>query len=305
MHGATLLDGADTVLRPAILWNDGRASAECAEIEAACPDARKIAGNIAMAGFTAPKLLWVKKHEPKNFDAVRKVLLPKDYVRLLLTGEYASDMSDASGTYWLDVGKRDWSDALLTATSLTARPYAALGRRLGGFRNIEGRSRATLGHEQAAGRGGRRWRQRGLGLRHRRGQAGCRFRVARHLGRAVRLEREILAQHRRRGACLLPRCAQYLAPDGRDPVGDRQSQLAFARAGRTGARAHQCAGPPSRRSVFAVLPALSLGRTDADQQSGCARRVPRHRSRDRPQGDDPGGAGRRGLCLPRLPARAA
>jgi xylulokinase len=119
MHGATLLDGADTVLRPAILWNDGRSAAECAELEAACPDARRIAGNIAMPGFTAPKLLWVRKHEPKIFAAVKKVLLPKDYVRLLLSGEYVSEMSDASGTYWLDVGKRDWSDALLAATGLT------------------------------------------------------------------------------------------------------------------------------------------------------------------------------------------
>jgi len=119
MHGATLLDGADRVLRPAILWNDGRSAAECAELETGCPDARKIAGNIAMPGFTAPKLLWVKKHEPKIFAAVRKVLLPKDYVRLLLSGEYVSEMSDASGTYWLDVSKRDWSDVLLAATGLT------------------------------------------------------------------------------------------------------------------------------------------------------------------------------------------
>ncbi len=119
MHGATLLDGADTVLRPAILWNDGRSAAECLELEAACPTARQIAGNIAMPGFTAPKLLWVRKHEPAIFAQVRKVLLPKDYVRLLLTGDYVSEMSDAAGTYWLDVARRDWSDALLTATGLT------------------------------------------------------------------------------------------------------------------------------------------------------------------------------------------
>lgn len=118
MHGATLLDAADTVLRPAILWNDGRAAAECAEIEAACPEARRIAGNIAMPGFTAPKLVWVRKHEPAIFARVRKVLLPKDYVRLRLAGEYASDMSDAAGTFWLDVARRDWSDALLAATDL-------------------------------------------------------------------------------------------------------------------------------------------------------------------------------------------
>jgi len=118
MHGATLLDASDRVLRPAILWNDGRAAQECAEIEIACPQARGITGNIPMPGFTAPKLLWVRKHEPRVFDATRRVLLPKDYIRLLLTAEHASDMSDASGTFWLDVGRRDWSDALLAATGL-------------------------------------------------------------------------------------------------------------------------------------------------------------------------------------------
>lgn len=118
MHGATLLDADDRVLRPAILWNDGRSSAECAEMEAALPALRDIAGNIAMPGFTAPKLAWVRKHEPQVFAKVAKVLLPKAYVRLLLTGEYAEDMSDAAGTLWLDVGKRDWSDELLAVTGL-------------------------------------------------------------------------------------------------------------------------------------------------------------------------------------------
>jgi xylulokinase len=118
MHGATLLDKNDKVLRPAILWNDGRSSAECAEIEAACPQSREISGNIAMPGFTAPKIAWVRKHEPEIYEKIAKVLLPKDYVRLLLTGDYVSDMSDAAGTLWLDVQKRDWSDALLAATGL-------------------------------------------------------------------------------------------------------------------------------------------------------------------------------------------
>ena len=129
MHGATLLDEADRVLRPAILWNDGRSSAECAVIEAACPRAHAITGNVAMAGFTAPKLLWVASHEPAVFARVRRVLLPKDYLRLRLTGEAVSDMSDASGTYWLDVGARAWSDALLEATGLdrSAMPRLAEG----------------------------------------------------------------------------------------------------------------------------------------------------------------------------------
>ena len=118
-HGATLLDKADKVLRPAILWNDARSFAECRDIEEREPRARKIAGNIPLAGFTAPKLVWVKKHEPRVFDKVAKVLLPKDYVRLRMTGEHASDMSDSSGTFWLDVAKRAWSDELLAATDMS------------------------------------------------------------------------------------------------------------------------------------------------------------------------------------------
>jgi xylulokinase len=81
--------------------------------------AEKITGNQAMPGFTAPKLLWVAKHEPELFSQVEKVLLPKDYLRLCMTGVFATDLSDASGTLWLDVGKRDWSDEMLTACSLT------------------------------------------------------------------------------------------------------------------------------------------------------------------------------------------
>lgn len=118
MHGATLLDGRDRPLRPAILWNDGRSFAECAELERAEPRAREITGNLAMPGFTAPKLMWIRRHEPDVFAAARKVLLPKDYVRLLMTGAYASDMSDAAGTLWLDVGARRWSAEMLEATGL-------------------------------------------------------------------------------------------------------------------------------------------------------------------------------------------
>ena len=118
MHGATLLDAADRPLRPAILWNDGRSMAECAAIEAAEPRARAITGNLAMPGFTAPKLAWVRAHEPEIFARVRSVLLPKDHLRLIMTGDKASDMSDSAGTLWLDVGARDWSDAMLTATGL-------------------------------------------------------------------------------------------------------------------------------------------------------------------------------------------
>ncbi len=121
MHGATLLDAAGRVLRPAILWNDGRSGAECAELHRLVPDLTLRAGNIAMPGFTAPKLLWVRHHEPDVFAATRTVLLPKDYVRFRLTGARVSDMSDAAGTLWLNVAARAWDDTLLAATGLTRR----------------------------------------------------------------------------------------------------------------------------------------------------------------------------------------
>lgn len=118
MHGATLLDKQQNILRPAILWNDGRSAQECRELEASVPNSRQITGNLMMPGFTAPKLKWVAKHEPGVFAQIDKVLLPKDYLRWKMSGVFASDMSDAAGTMWLDVGLRDWSDELLAATGL-------------------------------------------------------------------------------------------------------------------------------------------------------------------------------------------
>ncbi|WP_192456323.1 xylulokinase [Musicola keenii] len=119
MHGATLLDRRQQVLRPAILWNDGRSSLQCLELEQLTPDCQHITGNLMMPGFTAPKLKWVQQHEPEIFRQVDKVLLPKDYLRFRMTDGFASDMSDAAGTLWLDVAKRDWSDVLLNAGALT------------------------------------------------------------------------------------------------------------------------------------------------------------------------------------------
>lgn len=118
MHGATLLDAADEVIRPCILWNDTRSANEAAELDGD-PMFRRVTGNIVFPGFTAPKLLWVRKHEPRNWERVATVLLPKDYLRLWLSGEHAAEMSDAAGTSWLDTGARDWSDDLLAATGLT------------------------------------------------------------------------------------------------------------------------------------------------------------------------------------------
>jgi xylulokinase len=121
MHGATLLGPDGSVLRPAILWNDGRSVAECVELERLVPRSRQITGNLAMPGFTAPKLLWVARHEPELFRRTARVLLPKDYLRLCLTGEAVSEMSDAAGTLWLDVAGRAWSEEMLAATGLSIR----------------------------------------------------------------------------------------------------------------------------------------------------------------------------------------
>jgi xylulokinase len=125
MHGATLLDAADRPLRPCLLWNDARAGAACVALDARA-DFRGIGGNLVMAGFTAPKLEWVRVHEPDLFARVATVLLPKDFLRLWLTGEKLSDMSDSAGTLWLDVGARRWSPALLAATGLTERQMPGL-----------------------------------------------------------------------------------------------------------------------------------------------------------------------------------
>jgi xylulokinase len=121
MHGLVALDAADRVLRPAILWNDQRTGAECAEIEERLGLERLIAltGNRALTGFTAPKLLWLRRHEPDVYARIAHVLLPKDYVRLRLTGERAIDAADASGTLLFDVGARRWSEEVLDALEVS------------------------------------------------------------------------------------------------------------------------------------------------------------------------------------------
>jgi xylulokinase len=120
MHGLVALDANDRVLRPAILWNDQRTQAECDEIEETIGLNRLIAltGNRALTGFTAPKLLWLRHHEPDLYERIARIALPKDYVRLRLTGELATDVSDASGTLLLDVSRRRWSEEVLSALQL-------------------------------------------------------------------------------------------------------------------------------------------------------------------------------------------
>ncbi len=117
MHGLVVLDSELRVLRPAILWNDQRTAAECAEIEEriGLPQLLELTGNRALTGFTAPKLLWLRRHEPELYGRIRHVLLPKDYVRLRLSGELAADVADASGTLLFDVGRRTWSEEVCAA----------------------------------------------------------------------------------------------------------------------------------------------------------------------------------------------
>ena len=120
MHGLVLLDGEERVLRPAILWNDQRSAPECDRIEAELGLHRlvELTGNRALAGYTAPKLVWMRIHEPEVYERAAHVLLPKDYVRLRLTGEHAIDAGDASGTLLLDVAHRRWSDEMLAALEI-------------------------------------------------------------------------------------------------------------------------------------------------------------------------------------------
>ena len=120
MHGLVALDASDRPIRPAILWNDGRTGAECAEIEERIGPERLIAltGNRALTGFTAPKLLWLRRHEPDAYGRIARIMLPKDYVRLRLCGEHAIDVADASGTLLLDVARRRWSEDVLEALEL-------------------------------------------------------------------------------------------------------------------------------------------------------------------------------------------
>jgi xylulokinase len=117
-HGATLIDATQEVVRPAMLWNDGRAMAQCQSLAERVSDYADIIGSVLMPGFTAPKVEWVREHEPLHFNRIKKVLLPKDYLRLKITGEYATDLSDASGTAWLDINARNWSDKMLAASGL-------------------------------------------------------------------------------------------------------------------------------------------------------------------------------------------
>lgn len=154
MHGLVALDERDRVLRPAILWNDQRTAAECREIEDTIGLERliELTGNRALPGFTAPKLLWLRRHEPDVYARIARIALPKDYVRRRLCGEHATDMSDASGTLLLDVAARGWSDEVLRALELDRAwlPRVLESPMLSGCSH-EGVPVAAGGGDQAAG----------------------------------------------------------------------------------------------------------------------------------------------------------
>lgn len=164
MHGAVLLGDDERPLRPAILWNDGRSEDACRTLEERESRSRAITGNLAMPGFTAPKLVWVAEHEPEVFERTRSVVLPKDYVRLCMTGDQATDLSDASGTLWLDVGGRRWSAEMLDACGLRESSMPSLyegtqatGRLRAGVASAWGLERVPVvagAGDQAAGAAG-------------------------------------------------------------------------------------------------------------------------------------------------------
>lgn len=148
MHGLVLLDEAGNVLRPAILWNDQRTQSQCDEIHRVIGRERfiQVTGNVALTGFTAPKILWVKENEPEIFAEAKHVLLPKDYVRFRLTGEYAMDKADGAGTVLFDLKARDWSDEVLSALSIprTWMPPTFEGTEFTGYVTEEAASRTGL-----------------------------------------------------------------------------------------------------------------------------------------------------------------
>ena len=236
MHGAVLLDADGAVLRPAILWNDQRTGAECDAIRAAVGPERLIAitGNDALTGFTAPKLVWVRDHEPDTWRRIVHVLLPKDYVRLRLTGDYALDKADGAGTLLFDLAARDWSPEVLAALGIDPAwmPPTFEGPTITGSISLGsgGRDRPPGRH---AGRRGRGRPGRECGWR-RRGRSRHDGALARDLGRHLRRDGPPDLRAARAGARLLPRGSRPLALHVGDALGGRQPALVPRRAGPRG-----------------------------------------------------------------------
>ncbi len=229
MHGMVLLDDAGQVLRPAILWNDQRTGPQCEEITAWAGGLKRtveLIGNAVLPGFTAPKIVWVRENEPATFERVAQVLLPKDYIRYRLTGEYASEVSDASGTALFDVGNRRWS---ATMAGLLQVPMGWLPH-VDESPVVTGRvSESAARADRARGRhaGGRRRRRPGRGRgRQRHRPAGHRLGRQRHERRRLRPLGRIRARARGPPPHVLPRGAGRMACDGRGAFRRRRVPLA-------------------------------------------------------------------------------
>ena len=220
MHGSVFLDKSGKVIRRALLWNDQRTEKECEEIYERVGGRKKLiqlVANPALTGFTAPKILWLRNHEPKNFDKLAKVLLPKDEIRRRLTGEMATDVSDASGMLLLDVAKRNSSkklleklelDASLLATcyeseQVTGKLTPAVAKQLGAFDRVRG-----------GGRGGRLCRQR---RGHGSGDTRHAFDLNRHQRRDVCALRRDAGRSAGPAAHVLPRRTRQMGHDGCEP----------------------------------------------------------------------------------------
>ena len=233
MHGSVFLDASGEVIRPALLWNDQRTAAECREIEAKAGGREaliRLVANPALTGFTAPKLLWLRKHEPHHWDAVRQVLLPEDYVRYRLTGTYATEVSDASGTLLLDVANRCWSrellgkldidPALLPAcyeSPVVSAQVSELGSKATGL--LVGTPVVGGGGDQPAGAVGNGIVRQGV-VSATMGTSGVMFAHADHLGLPIPGT----------PAARMPRGSRRLARDGRRAGGGRELSVVPQRA---------------------------------------------------------------------------
>jgi xylulokinase len=220
MHGMVLLDEDGEVVRPAILWNDGRTQAQCDAMREAVGRERFIAitGNDALTSFTGSKMLWVREHEPEHWARARHLQLPKDYVRFKLIDEYALDVNDGAGTVLFDLRTRTWSPEILLALGLDPEMLP---------RTVEGPE--IVGTVSEAGR---RW-IRGPGLQcHRAGGGHARHRghVSGHVGRHLRAHGRPIHRGRRSPGGLLPCRAGHVAPDGRDHVRGRLAEVVARRA---------------------------------------------------------------------------
>ena len=288
MHGLVVLDSEQRVLRPAILWNDQRTAAECAEIEERIGLGRliELTGNRALPGFTAPKLLWLRRHEPEVYARIEHVLLPKDYVRLRLTGERATDAADASGTLLFDVPRRRWSEEVLDALEIPAAWLPAA------YESPDVPAAPGAGDQAAAALG--------VGV----DRPGPLSIVLGTSGVVFAALPGFAADRGGAGPRVLPRRSRRLACDGGDAVGCGVAALAARRRRRHVRRADRGGRAVAAGRRGADVPAVPPGGADAARRSECTRRVRRPDAAPRPWRARAGGARGRRLRPPGL-ARAS